>query len=196
MIDLICNGPTIDAVGAQFIDYLEERYHSKIKRYTARYKNPEWKPVYLYAEFENGKTYCERLYRTDFGIALSLMLREGCYKCQLRGDNRYSDLTIGDYWGINEAGDNYNKFGVSVVCTHTDRGETFLRSMDGCAIYEADNKKALSANPRYLAPAPIPVKHEKFIRDFEQYGLHKAVLNSLNLKQTILYILRNAIYMR
>lgn len=196
LIDLICNGPTTNEVGEQFIEFLEKKYNSKIKFYSARYKNPNWKPPYLYVEFENGKVYCEKLYRTDFGIALSLMLREGCYKCQLRGANRQSDLTIGDFWGIEEGCDNYNKMGVSVIASHTDRGVLFLESMDEIELFEVDEKKAMLANPRYSTPAPIPEKHPKFVRDFEKYGLHKACLRSLNLKQKITYCVRAFLHMR
>ena len=55
------------------------------------------------------------------------MLRESCFRCQYRTVNRYSDIIIGDFWGIENIDPSLDvKAGASVVITNSLAGELFL----------------------------------------------------------------------
>lgn len=55
--------------------------------------------------------------------------RENCYSCKYAGPNRISDLTIGDYWGIEtehpellSQGGYDEKLGISCILVNTEKG--------------------------------------------------------------------------
>ncbi len=192
-IDLICHGPTYPKVAEEFIDALEEKYKSKIVNFSVRYKKPNWVPPYLYAEFENGKVYCEKFYRTDYGIAFSLLTLPGCYSCQVKGDKHCADITIGDYWGITKEDECYNAKGVSVAVCHNEKAERLVHKLDDFVLFEADEAKFLKGNPRYETPICETDRAVKFRIDIAEKGLKRACWNSLSLKGKIYRIIAECI---
>ena len=60
------------------------------------------------------------------------ILRESCSDCYFKGYNRVSDITLGDFWGIqkidSEMDDNK---GTSLVLTHDAKGESLLKKIAG-----------------------------------------------------------------
>lgn len=189
-IDLICHGPTYPEVAKVFIESLERKYKSKIVDFSVRYKNPNWELPYLYAKFKNGKIYCEKFYRTDYGIAFSLYLLPGCYSCRVKGDRICSDITIGDYWGITKADESYNAKGVSVAACHNEKGERLVHSLEEFALFEADEETFLKGNPRYTTPACQTDKAKLFCTNVKKYGLEKACWKARSLKGKLYKIIR------
>ncbi len=99
-IDLICYGSTLKEVHSQYINYLEKKFNSRIKKFTVRYKKTGWVPPYVFAEFENGKIFTEQFYNSEYGHAFAKFARPGCYSCNFRGENHKSDITVCDFWGL------------------------------------------------------------------------------------------------
>ena len=67
----------------------------------------------------------------------SLSLRDSCYNCKYRSLYRPSDITIADFWGIEKLTKKYNHAGVSMVLTHSDKGEELLNQVKSqCEIVE------------------------------------------------------------
>lgn len=64
--------------------------------------------------------------------------RESCAKCQFKGYNRVSDLTIGDFWGIWDiAPEMDDNKGTSVVLVQSRQGAEQLRRVSGQLILKA-----------------------------------------------------------
>ena len=60
------------------------------------------------------------------GFNKALTSRYSCYDCQYAFTDRRSDVTIADFWGLeNETEDNLFK-GVSMVIVHSDKGKQML----------------------------------------------------------------------
>lgn len=181
-IDLVCGGTTPAEVGAQYITYLEKKYHSKVTEFSVRYKNPDWTPPYLRAVFENGSVFCRPFYDTEYGYAFELMKRDACYSCQFKGKNHVSDITIGDGWGIKEGEPSYNAAGVSVAFVHTAKGDTLLKGLRNFVLFEADWDRMEKANPRYSTPKPHSPKSETYRSHYQKYGLFGAYKKVCGLK--------------
>lgn len=49
------------------------------------------------AEFENNDIFIKPFSETEYGVAFVNMVRKSCENCSFKGDNRVSDLTIGDF---------------------------------------------------------------------------------------------------
>ena len=189
-VDLICHGPTYSEIAKEFIDDLEKKYKSKIIKFSVRYKNPYWKPPYLYAQFENKKEYIKPFYSTSYGTAFMMMSWNSCYDCHFKGNNYMSDITIGDYWGSQEGDNGYNVFGSSVAFIHTNEGDEFISSLDNFNIYDANTKKALEFNPRYTTPTKKTEKAIIFRNNFKKKGLKYAIRKNMTPKHKIAFLLK------
>lgn len=78
--------------------------------------------------------------------------RPSCYHCRMKGDNRKSDLTIADCWGIEKYLPEFDdNLGISCVFTNTEQGRAALSECsDLLDIREYSFKKAVKDNPYYV----------------------------------------------
>lgn len=62
------------------------------------------------------------------GFLADLYLRPSCYGCRNKGEQRYSDLTLADYWGVEGRDpDMDDDQGTSAVLVHTEKGKRLLK---------------------------------------------------------------------
>ena len=53
----------------------------------------------------------------------NLILRESCYNCKFKGNNRISDITMADFWGIEKIHKEFDDDkGVSAIIINTNKG--------------------------------------------------------------------------
>lgn len=76
----------------------------------------------------------------------NLSLRPSCYSCKAKSGISHADITIGDFWGI----ENYNlpndDRGTSCVIARSEKGERFITSIDGLVLTECKYDQILSGN--------------------------------------------------
>ena len=108
----------------------------------------------------------ENIYKNTFikGFLIDLFLRPSCYKCPVRSFRSQSDITIGDYWGIQKFLPEFDDDkGVSLVMVNTEKGKE---------IYEILNKddrkteyfQAIIGNPNIENSVLLPVKRAIFFK--------------------------------
>ena len=170
-VELICHGPTYAEVHRQYVEYLEEKFQSRIVEFSVKRKDGAWTPGYLYAKFENGQVFQERFYHTEYGVAFSLMAKKPCYSCQFRGNNRTGDIMIGDFWGAMEEDEFWNENGVSAILVHTQKGDGFIRSTEGIKLFPSSFERVIKQNPNVVRPREILRGTAKFEKQFAQRGL-------------------------
>lgn len=98
------------------------------------------------------------------GFLRNLYLRPSCYECIFKKENRFSDITLGDFWGIwkylPEMDDNK---GTSLIITNTEKGEKLLSDINPyVTLTMADYKMASAGNSSLI----ISVKQHKRRTDF------------------------------
>ncbi len=179
-VDLICHGPTFPEIHLAFIEKLEKKYKAEITGFSVRYKKKGWAPPWLHAEFENGRVFEQLFYATDYGYVFQNYVRSACLDCRFKGKDHLADLTIGDHWGLSEEAESYNENGVSIIFTRTEKGEQLLDSLDPevFAVTETDPRQALINNCMFYKNRIVgdSFDREKFKKDFEEKGLHYAVV--------------------
>lgn len=192
-IDLICFGPTLQEVHRQYIETLERKYKSRITNFTVRYKKHGWTPLYILAEFENGRKFCTDFYASDYGKAFSLYARRVCYGCNFRGKNHQADITVGDFWGLTPDMAGYNRNGVSVFIVRTEKGEELIRKIDTkeFSIQEVDAEFVINHNKMYFRRREKKAGYDKFCEDLKDAGLHKAIMNHYGLVKYYLVPVKN-----
>lgn len=125
-IDIICHGVPKPIVWQDCKKWLEKKYKHRIVDVTFRDKTIGWKRYPTTVIFDNGKhvkwTYWTQTYMRMY--LSSVITEQSCFFCQFSNMNRISDITIGDFWGIQEAIPLFDKKGgVSLILANTQMGE-------------------------------------------------------------------------
>ncbi|MDU1414393.1 MAG: Coenzyme F420 hydrogenase/dehydrogenase, beta subunit C-terminal domain [Clostridium sp.] len=195
LVDLICQGPTFPKVEESYLKYLEKKFDSKVCDFSVRYKQLGWTPPYIRVKFENGKEYTESFYGSDFGYAFSKYSRPSCFKCKNKGENHKSDITIGDFWGLEKEDIGFNKNGVSAILVKTEKGKKLVDLLDETRfkIMRADVTKILVNNPMYYKCRKQNEQQEAFMQNLNVYGLHEATKKEIGSIKYSYFKIRRAI---
>lgn len=153
-IDIICHGVTSPLMFKKYIKWLEEKMRSKVLSYSFRSKNKGWGSISTYKVHGKEITapyYVDPYYRVFMeGYAF----RECCYGCKYTSLERISDITIGDYWGIQEEHPSfYSSKGVSAILLNTEKGRSFFDTIkDQFDLQKSEPNKVANHNINLLRP--------------------------------------------
>lgn len=152
LVDIICHGTPSLKIFKQYINYLEEKYNSKVIDFKFRGKKRNFDGSMIYVTFKNGKTIEEPATYNNYNrnFLSNYISRKSCYNCEFVNDNKITDLTIGDYWGIENYFSKFakqNREGISVLKINTEKGkEIFNCIKDDFAIEKSNFKDAYRYN--------------------------------------------------
>jgi len=110
----------------------------------------------------------ENLYQNTFfkGFLRNLFLRPSCYKCPVRSFKSKSDITIGDYWGIQNILPEFDDDkGVSLVMINTEKGKE-IYSMLNRDDRETKYSQAVPGNPYIENSVMLPAKRSIFFKEW------------------------------
>ncbi len=168
MQDIICHGVPSPMVWEKHVRYLESK-GKEIKNIRFRDKTNGWRTYSLKANFEDGKEYCKPSYKEPYLKMFSrdLTLRPSCFSCPFKGKERASDITLGDFWGIeNVCPQMDDNMGTSLAIVHTYKGlQLFNGIKDELIISSVDADEALKYNGAALRPATTVENREQFFID-------------------------------
>lgn len=120
-LDFICHGVPSRRVWREYIGELSRG--KEIASVNFRDKTEGWRVFSLRVDFKDGSTYRKNL-ETDIytkGFLKNLYLRPSCYDCKFRGVDRVSDITIADFWGVqNEMPKLFDDKGTSLAIVRND----------------------------------------------------------------------------
>lgn len=165
-VDLICYGCTTPMVADKYITWKEKQFRANVSYMTIKDKSSGWETPSLYMEFENGKTYRKIFRNTEYGVVFNKIVRSSCYNCSFKGENRWSDITIGDYWGVSSSEAIYNSKGVSLIFVNTEKGKEVLEWMEDFKVEKIDGTHARKCNvslDRCQAPTNADVFRKEFL---------------------------------
>ena len=190
-LDLVCHGVPSPKLFEKYIKEIEDKYNSQIVDYNFRDKKTGWDTYSNTITFKNQKEITQ-LQKDNKYMKLFLSdiaLRESCYNCNFKLGNKYSDITLGDFWGVNNYyPDMYNKTGVSAIIINTEKGNNMFNNIKDNIIYkECKLEEITNGNPSLKISGKYPKKRKEF---FEKLG-NKSV-EELSKK----YSRKNNIYMK
>lgn len=203
-IDVICHGAPKKKVWRDYIHWLEEETSSKLVEYSFRFKPEGWKAYPAYALFNNGKKLINTP-KTSVYSKLHLAgysLDKSCFSCEYAKEKRCSDITLGDYWGIEKITDRIPyKTGVSLIICNTDKGKNIVQDLDkqneDLAIYflETPDKKYLEGQHNLIKPTEKPTRYEEFWKEYstEKFELILKKYINYGLKYKILFSLKRLV---
>lgn len=178
LVNVICHSVSSPMAFEKYVEFLEKKYNSKMVSYHPKNKDyGGWHKFAFKAEFENGKVYVGHLqddYYTHIFVGKShLLTRPSCYECRFKHFPQPTDITIGDFWGIEGFDVEFDSpKGVSLVMLNSRKGLNYFNSID-CFIskeYDADtaiynNKR--NASIRFSVSKPDYSLRDRCIDDFQ-----------------------------
>lgn len=170
-IDMVCKGPTSSKVFNEYFDYISEAerpYHVNLRCVGGN----EWIPQWMLLKYKSRKDIFLPYYKTPLGQAFKILQRNACYSCRFCGNNRYSDLTLGDFHGADPERDYYNPIGTSIVIVNTHKGKELIDLIkDSCVLEEVTYEEIVKHNPRIEKPWGMDQEREVFAKTFARQGL-------------------------
>lgn len=168
-IDVVCHGVPSPMVYEEYLDE-HKKQGGKIEEINFRKKDIlGWKSG-VYIRFKNGSRYVAKGYDPYMAVFLNDWgLRKCCYSCEFK-EARFSDVTLGDFWGIEQLDDKVEKgSGTSVVLINTTKGKEMIDRIQE-ELYL--NKKFKSSDAiRYNPSIRTSVKYKKYREIFFEYFL-------------------------
>lgn len=178
IIDFVCRGANSPKVYEKFLGYLEERYHSKIKRVWFKNKTFGWNRFSTKVEFENGQAYLEDrnndMYIVGY-IQHNLYMRPSCAKCQYKDFPRVSDITLADFWGVKLSNPMLDiENGTSLVMLNSQKGVELFNKIKSCIFCEEKTlNDTLKGNPSILESPTMNSKREYFFKNLDNMPFEK-----------------------
>lgn len=129
--DILCKGVPSYKFLKSYLDNLSKKFGSPVKKLHFKYKdnNYVWGRLGSKFEFENGKIlFTDGLndaFMTAF-LRTGLTVRPSCTECMFKSFPRYADISLGDFWGIQNYSNEDTKKGISLVLVNNPKGEELL----------------------------------------------------------------------
>lgn len=176
-IDVICHGTPTPKLFDKYVKELEQK-NGKLINYSFRDNSSGW-DTYSNSMTYKDKTIVERNYKNKYMklFLTNLALRKSCYNCNFKLGNKYSDITLGDFWGVkNYYPEMYNNSGVSCIIINTEFGmQVFKKIKEQIDYKECNLNEILENNSSLNKSCLLPNEREQFINDMKSYSIDKLV---------------------
>ena len=129
-IDIICHGVPSPLVWKKYKNEISSG--KKITDVSFRDKTYGWKDYSFRMDFEDGTSYFEKGSENKYirGFIGDIYLRNSCYQCKFKTLHRQSDLTLADFWGIeNINADMDDRKGTSFIIVNSKKGNQILQKI-------------------------------------------------------------------
>ena len=194
LVDFICHGVPERKIWNKYLQCLQKK--GKIKSISFRSKDTGWNDYSFKVEYSDGKELVEKRYDNAYlqGFVHDLFLREVCYHCKNRGLNRNSDITLGDFWGVEKQLPNIlDDMGTSAVMINTCKGVgIFSKISYEFEVYPVRLEQITDENPSYYNNVKPHKNRQKFMRKVGRKKNIKKWINR-NLRESFVIRTKNKI---
>lgn len=131
--DFICRGVNSPKVFLKYMDMLEYQYGAKATKIKFKAKKWGWHNFSMCVNFANGKEYCKDRWQDLFFIGYlqaGNFTRPSCYDCHFKGFPQKADITLADFWGIENIDEGMDQDrGTSLVMINSNKGMSLFDSI-------------------------------------------------------------------
>lgn len=167
LVDIICHGVPNQRMFDDYLDVLSEVVGARVEKFNFRPKDSGWglEGKYYYKEGGEERSKMLNYHLCSYYVLFlnSDIYRESCYSCRYAKGERVSDITLGDYWGIEKeqpealtqnGGLIDMDKGVSCLIVNTAKGaELYDRVKDNMISVESDFTKVQKNNGQLREPS-------------------------------------------
>jgi NAD-dependent dihydropyrimidine dehydrogenase PreA subunit len=164
--DNICHGVPSPGLFQRHFSALAEKHKKPITQIDFRTKTKGWKgplELFLQVDFAGESTLTYAALDAYYALFLAnLSLRPCCYECKYASTQRVSDLTLGDFWGVNKHHPElFDSLGTSLILVNTKKGGQLLQALDTQARIEPV-REVRPFPPNLAHPTPKPKYRDRF----------------------------------
>lgn len=168
-VDLACHGVPSPMIFEKYKEYLESKNKSQTKNINFRSKEDGWTNYKIKFSFSNGKVFSEYGYENLYmkGFIRNLYVRPSCTSCKFKCFKSGSDITLADFWGVENYFANLkdNK-GISLIFINSDGGKVlYNRISSSIVFYETSIEDAVQYNPCIIEAVSRNKKSSKFYKE-------------------------------
>lgn len=153
--DIVCHSVPSPQIWNEYKEYAGNG--RIIKDIKFRSKETGWKNSSFHICFDNGEEISEPYAKNDYikGFVNGLYSRPSCYECKFSGISRKSDITLGDFWGVDTfSPELFDDIGTSIVLVNSKKGKklfSFVQKKLKCK--KVDIEKAVWYNKAICSSA-------------------------------------------
>ena len=192
-LDIVCHGVPSPLVWKNYRSKVVK--NKELKFISFRDKTYGWKRFSLKFTYNNDDEYIKDLSTDEFiqGFLKNVYLRPSCYVCSFKTLNRQGDITLGDFWGIqNILPDFDDDRGTSLILVNSKKGNAiFSSAADKLDYKKVDIDQAILYNPSTVKSVDYNPKRDQFFRELPG----SADISQLIAKYTKISFLRK-VYMK
>ena len=181
-VDIICHGVPSQRLFTDYLTYIQNKYNCIINSFSFRNKRRGW-----------GMTACLNIKKFNHSFDLlvdcrassfysffldGLTYRESCYHCQYASRERIGDITLGDFWGVQNCKKIKNEMkekgvdfstGVSCIFANTDKGEELI-IRSHLLLFKSTFEDVAKENRQLVSPTSWNSDRKKLIELYERNG--------------------------
>lgn len=184
-VDLICHGIPGPGVWRK---YLKSYYpKEKILSINMRDKALDWKNFQFHVITDHRDSVKEHMQDPYMlGFLNNAILRRSCYQCHFRQYHRPSDLTIADYWGVEQlCPEMYERSGTSIVFCHSEKGRFILNQINHTLAQIPQTKENAICFNNAMEVSPTLTNKRKWFFRFLRISSSFKLSSSLVFKDTL-----------
>lgn len=166
--DIICHGVPSPKIWESYLKYKNKKFESINFRSK---ENATWQDFELNFKYKNGEENVHHDKETYMRLFLKdVILRESCYDCSFKKQNRNSDILLADFWGIDNVDKEFNdKKGVSLLIVNSKKGKKLVEKLSDKMIKkEVPFAEAIALNPSMLKSAKKHSSYEKVFKKLDE----------------------------
>lgn len=194
--DIICHGVPSPKIWSNYVKSLNNKFRDEPLKINFRSKRNGWSLFELQILYKNNSYQCfhgEDPYMRAF--LSNICLRPSCYNCYSKSLHRNSDITLADFWGI----DNINKSlnddkGTSLVFINTTKGQELFNNIREDIVFQTvELEEAIKFNPSaYKSVSLKEKKRTTFFENYDKKSLDELVI-SINKTSLLKKLLKRCI---
>lgn len=180
-MDFICHGVSSPKIWKLYRQYTVNEAGAPIESVQFRSKEEGWRVYSMYIKFKNGKIRRKNCINDEYliGFIQGTSVRESCNSCGFKGIDRESDITVGDFWGINNISvknDFLDDKGVSLVAVRSTKANILLDKVkDKIEYTEVTEEDAFRDNLSAIKSLNENPVRDDFFKAADRVGFDKAV---------------------
>lgn len=193
-IDFFCHGVPSPMIWKNYIQFYEEKKNRKVVGFRFRNKKYGWGKgkaargagflsTILYSGIQSfitgfpksdNMTFLARIWPRVFFS--NLCIRQYCHKCPYTNVDKPADITMGDFWGVEESHPNFDDHkGCSLALIRSEKALNWLQLLSNTEILEVSVEDIIGRQANAFTPSSPNSMREEFWKDFYDGGMNKVM---------------------
>lgn len=172
-VEVICHGVPAPAV---WHNYLKENFKNPL-HISFRDKRKSWKAFGFALLDSSNKEQYDVFSKNPYLKAFlkNWSLRPSCFNCKAKSGSSLADITLGDFWGVEDYNDlPFDNNGSSCIIVRTDKGNKAIEELETIALTACQYDQIIPSNPAIESSVVLTDRARFFMATFKRLGFNTA----------------------